>query len=208
MNRVLRGQMTGVITSYSIHYTKLYDHFSAIVKPIADGFFFSPCHLTAQDAVHPSLVKNLKNIIRESATHLPHRELFIKLELCQFFASLARYNPALFSTAETLSTSHTTNMKLAIEYLTDHYSEKITIRTMTELMNMSEQHFSRLFKTYTGKTFVEYLTLYRLECANKLLLKSNLPITQIPELTGFCNPNYFSRVYKNYYGHSPSQSRK
>ena len=75
-------------------------------------------------------------------------------------------------------------------------------------MNMSEQHFSRLFKTYTGKTFIDYLTQFRLEQARKLLLKSDLPITQIPELTGFCNPNYFSRIFKHYYEQTPSEARK
>lgn len=79
---------------------------------------------------------------------------------------------------------------------------------MSNYANMSNQHFCRLFKAYTGKTFIEFLSLYRLEQSNLLLITTDVPITQIPERTGFCNANYFARVYKNRYGHPPSYTRK
>jgi AraC family transcriptional regulator, transcriptional activator of pobA len=98
-------------------------------------------------------------------------------------------------------------IKSSLDYLNLHYSERITVRHMSEYCHLSIQHFSRLFKSYTGKTFIEYLTLFRLEQARKILSGTDIPIIQIPDLVGFCNGNYFSRLYKKYYGHPPSMGR-
>ncbi len=182
--------------------------FAAVTAPLTGNSRLDPCHFSGKAPVHAKLQKNIVNIISEAQNTRPYRELYIKLEICQFMAVWLRQCPSFHTSFESSGISHTAGMKVALEYLSNHYSEKINIKDMAALMNMSEQHFSRLFKAYTGKTFVEYLTLYRLEQANKLLHKSDLPITQIPELTGFCNPNYFSRVYRNQYGYAPSAVRK
>ncbi len=132
----------------------------------------------------------------------------IKAILCLFFTQLARDYPCLVSEPDKLSTNNIQAMKKAINYISDHYSEKITLSDISFYTTMSQQHFCRLFKTYTGKTFTQFITHHRLERANLLLLKTDLPVTQVPELTGFCNFNYFARVYKHHYGHAPSLTRK
>lgn len=99
-------------------------------------------------------------------------------------------------------------IKRAIAYIEDHHREKISLEDMSQLTNLSKQHFARLFKTYTGKTLVEYLTLFRLDMSNWYLKHTDLPITQIPEQVGFCNANYYARLYKRQYGMSPRDTRR
>ena len=73
---------------------------------------------------------------------------------------------------------------------------------------MSSAYFSTVFKRDTGKTFIEYLTDYRMEEASKLLLNDNLKTYVIAERVGYSDPNYFTYVFKRKYGLTPSKYRK
>ncbi|MFA9465660.1 MAG: helix-turn-helix domain-containing protein [Velocimicrobium sp.] len=183
-------------------------HFKQISCFLSEKSHLITYQLSTTNSFYKIIYPCIQTLLAEDCSNHPMKELMIKLEICRFFALLNRYIPDIIANSEKSYPSHTQNLKMAIEFLTNHYAEKITIKTMSQLMNMSEQHFSRLFKTYTGKTFVDYLTQFRLEQAKRLLIQSDLPITQIPELTGFCNPNYFSRIFKRHFGLSPSQTRK
>lgn len=183
-------------------------HLSKVLNPILLNNNLTPFHIPSDHSLHNTLLTSIQLIIQEAQNKQDYSESVIKLELCRFITQLVRHFSETLVFQTIYQSTSTQNLKKAMEYLSGHYHEKITIADMGHLMNMSEQHFCRLFKSFTGKTFIEYLTLYRLEQANKLLLNTTLPITQIPELTGFCNTNYFSRVYKCRYGQPPSQTRK
>jgi len=183
-------------------------HFKQILCPFTEKYNLCTYHISTKNTIYKTLYPSIKNLLAEVYSGNQMKELLIKLEICRFIALLNRQVPNMSTESEKQHLTHTQNLKISIEYLSNHYDEKITIGTMSRLMNMSEQHFSRLFKTYTGKTFIDYLTQFRLIQARKLLMQSDLPITQIPELTGFCNPNYFSRIFKHHFGQSPSQARK
>jgi hypothetical protein len=49
-----------------------------------------------------------------------------------------------------------------ISYMNSHYSEKITIEVLAELVNRSTGHFSKVFKTITGTTPMEFLNTIRI----------------------------------------------
>lgn len=184
-----------------MHLSSILNIYHKINNPIT--FNFSTTLTLYQKIINP-----IKNIITEYEKKDSHYKIQIKLYLCNFFTLIHRELPEIFLNKELLENAQTDYMKSSIEYLTENFNKKITISQMCSRINLSEQHFSRLFKSYTGKTFIEYLTLFRLEQAEKLLCQSNIPITQIPELTGFCNANYFSRIYKKHYNQSPSLTRK
>lgn len=113
----------------------------------------------------------------------------IKCLLILLFSIFSEILPANSFISAKISDS-TVIIKSSLEYLQLHYKENIRIVDMSHQYHISVQHFfSRLFKTYTGKTFVEYLTAFRLGIAKKLLMGTDLPVSRIPELTGFCNGN-------------------
>ena len=71
-------------------------------------------------------------------------------------------------------------------------------------MNYTPYYLSRIFKKYTGTTFSEYLTNYRIEQAKKLLGEGKLSVKEIAYATGFNSQGYFSKIFKKYAGVSPS----
>lgn len=92
-------------------------------------------------------------------------------------------------------------------YITEHYTEDLTVTCVAGQVNLSPAYFSRLFKKETGRSFVEYVTFVRLQRAVWLLRHTNKTIEQIAEELGFNTPNYFSAIFKKYAGLAPSEYR-
>ena len=76
---------------------------------------------------------------------------------------------------------------------------------------LNYDYVRKLFRREVGATPLEYLTSARMERAAAIILSgvqnrySNYTVAQIAEMCGYLEPLYFSRVFKNYYGLSPSQ---
>lgn len=87
------------------------------------------------------------------------------------------------------------------------YSLENSIRNLP----LNYDYVRKLFKSETGLTPLEYLTAKRMSFAREIMLSgitnrySNYTISQIAEMCGFAEPLYFSRVFKKYYGVSPTE---
>ncbi|MDN5276704.1 MAG: two-component system, response regulator YesN [Clostridiales bacterium] len=75
-------------------------------------------------------------------------------------------------------------------------------------MYISPYYLSHLFKEELNITFLEYLTMVRMEEAKKLLKDTSLSIVAIASQVGYEDASYFSKVFKKYVGISPAQYRK
>ena len=96
----------------------------------------------------------------------------------------------------------------AVQYVKERYADRdISIGKVCRQLGVSTAYFSTVFKRETGKTFIEYLTDYRMGRAEELLLNTNEKMYLIAEKVGYSDPNYFSLVFKKRYGMSPSQYR-
>jgi two-component system response regulator YesN len=96
----------------------------------------------------------------------------------------------------------------AKEYVREHYADSdLAVETVCRTLGVSTAYFSTIFKKETGKTFINYLTEYRMEVAVELLLTGDDKTYVIAEKTGYSDPNYFSYVFKKQFGMSPSKYR-
>ena len=75
-------------------------------------------------------------------------------------------------------------------------------------MFLSPVYVSRLFKQETGETFTDYITKVRIEKAKELLSYSAVKVYDVGRRTGYFNPRYFYRVFKNITGYTPSEYRR
>lgn len=90
-----------------------------------------------------------------------------------------------------------------------HYSEQnFSQEILCDHLGVSASYFSSTFKREIGTSFVQYLTMIRMERAKKLLKNTDLKTYEIADATGFSDPNYFSFCFKRYEGCSPSQYRQ
>ena len=92
-------------------------------------------------------------------------------------------------------------LKKVLGYIRDHFSEKIYLSDLAQLMNMNEQYFCRFFRMAMGKTPLTYINETRIRQASVLLQSSELPVAQIAEDCGFCSPGHFITAFRKFTRH-------
>lgn len=96
----------------------------------------------------------------------------------------------------------------AQEYIHEHYfDESLSLDDVCRVLGVSNAYFSTVFKKETGKSFIGYLTDYRMEKAARLLIETNEKSYIIAQNVGYADPNYFSYVFKRCFGTAPSKYR-
>lgn len=90
------------------------------------------------------------------------------------------------------------------EYLADNYQKKLSVSDLPEKFGYTPSYINRMFKKEFGCPPLQYLTGLRIEQAKKLLEKE-IDIKLIASATGYEDARYFSRVFKNETGMTPSQ---
>lgn len=96
----------------------------------------------------------------------------------------------------------------AVEYCRRHFADPVTIDKLASVAGYSRYHFTRLFKTHTGLTPVQYLTEVRLRAAVRLLRDTPMGLKEIAPCCGFPDGNYLCRVFHRAYGITPGTFRK
>lgn len=99
-------------------------------------------------------------------------------------------------------------MKIAMKYIQEHYSEKITIAEMADEVGCAPSYFMRIFKKNIGVSFIEYLNDFRIDMGARLLKETSDSIMEIGMQVGFDNLSYFNRSFKKKYLVTPGQFRK
>ena len=82
------------------------------------------------------------------------------------------------------------------------------LEEMEDISNVSVSYLSRKFKQIIGMGISEYIQMYRINIAKKLLVQSDESILSISSKCGFNDSNYFSSVFKRKEGISPLKYRK
>lgn len=96
-----------------------------------------------------------------------------------------------------------------LKYINEHYAEDITLEMLCSAAGgLSEQYLCRLFKQATGMRPVEYILKKRIGIARSYLEKTDMPISEVAERTGFHNTSYFYRNFKKFTGTSPLTCRQ
>jgi two-component system response regulator YesN len=96
----------------------------------------------------------------------------------------------------------------ADKIISERFSQDLTLEDISKELYISPQYLSRLYKNETGENFIERLTSVRIENAKKLMKQNKHSIKEICYMSGYCDPNYFSKLFKKHEGISPSTYQK
>ena len=106
----------------------------------------------------------------------------------------------------------TDNSKSAVEiiqnFLDTHYAEDIQRNDLSDIVFVSPDHLSRLFKKETGLSLMQYVTKKRITAACSLLAESRMPINRVALQVGYGNFAYFSKIFREITGMTPMNYRK
>lgn len=98
-------------------------------------------------------------------------------------------------------------VKNAIEYMQNHYAEKVTLSELADKMYVSQWHLSKLLNKHMKKSFSELLNEIRVKEAKQLLKDPSLRVGDVAEMVGFLDIAHFSRVFKKYTEMSANEYR-
>ncbi len=96
----------------------------------------------------------------------------------------------------------------SIRYINASYTEDIRIPELAAMENLSNSRYSVIFKRHTGMSPCAYIIDLRMKHACELLRTTDMSVKQIGILVGYEDPLFFSKLFKDKMGISPSQYRK
>ncbi|RBW68309.1 response regulator transcription factor [Bacillus taeanensis] len=96
----------------------------------------------------------------------------------------------------------------ALEYISAHYTENLTLQSVADIVHLSKSYFSLYFKKQTGRNFVDYLIELRIRKAKQLLVQNESRIYDVARVSGFKDVKYFSKVFKKVTGLTPMEYRE
>ena len=99
-------------------------------------------------------------------------------------------------------------IRLAKQYVLQHFSEPITLEEVCEAVGFSISYFSALFKKETGEGFAKYLTRIRIDEAKNLLRETSLSVGEIGEKVGYSDRKHFTSNFRKIVGLNPAEYRK
>lgn len=94
-----------------------------------------------------------------------------------------------------------------LEYIETHYTGKISISDLRNIVHVCEDKFTRSFKDITGVTPTKYIMDKRISHSINLLLTTNLPLEEIAIMSGFGSNSYMTRCFKQKLNTTPGRYR-
>lgn len=98
-------------------------------------------------------------------------------------------------------------IKQMLQYIQEHYAEELSINAIAQSANISESECLRCFRSTIGATPIQYTRQLRLQHAAEQLSSTGDRIADIANRCGFQEMSYFSKLFRQEQGITPSQYR-
>jgi AraC-like DNA-binding protein len=99
-------------------------------------------------------------------------------------------------------------MRLVERYIEEHLDQQILVANLSELVDLSEAHFSRAFRLAFGKPPHAYIVRRRVELAAQLMLAGREPLSEIALRCGFHDQAHLSKQFRQMTGETPAAWRR
>jgi AraC-like DNA-binding protein len=98
--------------------------------------------------------------------------------------------------------------QLVESYIEEHIDQQILVATLSDLINLSEAHFSRAFRLAYGEPPHAYIVRRRVELAAQLMLGSRDLLSEIALKCGFHDQAHLSKQFRQVTGETPAAWRR
>ncbi|WP_159887829.1 helix-turn-helix transcriptional regulator [Paenibacillus puerhi] len=184
----------------------VHDHYLA---PFLEGKLRFPVHYDSREPEFQA-ARDIMRLIKREYEHKPRAyELVVKAQLYLLFSLLARrYLPERGMEPLASADKRMERFKSLILHIQANFGDKLTLSEASQFVNLTPYHFCKVFKSATGRTFVDFVNRIRMDEAERLLRTGSLTVTEVAERVGCGNLNYFTKLFKQIKGTTPSIARK
>lgn len=145
---------------------------------------------------------NIKDMKKRDA-FLFGADQMLKLKLEIFLIELIR--SVNTSESEPFPAANDAKISEIYSYVSNNYSEKITLNDLCFLFCTNKTTICKSFKNTYGDTLINHINKLRIKHAKNLMREGNLNLTQISEKVGFSSIHYFNKIFKSLENKSPSE---
>ncbi len=174
------------------------------VKPLLKEHHFPEKDHIINCGTLPEYTRIFQTMIQEMQLCKPHYQELLTVLFKQLLITVSRQ----LLSESTLTSYVQFEIDQAVRHFLTHYNEELNIEEVAASHHMSTSYFIRNFKQYTGMTPLSYILKVRISNAQHLLETTTYNMNEIASFVGYDNPLYFSRLFKNQTGLSPSEYRK
>jgi len=103
---------------------------------------------------------------------------------------------------------HASAMRKAELFIRENLTRKISLGEISKIAGLSAPYFSTIFKEEMGENLSSYVNRQRVEKASKLLLETDLTLSEIATSCCFQDQSWFSKIFKSFTGISPGKYRR
>ena len=123
--------------------------------------------------------------------------------ICELLSALLTYFPPVPVTGK--HRRDTEFIHTVADYVGNHYASDLSTASICNALGYNISYFCKRFKESFGTTFTDYLNTYRIHIATGFHRYSTLPLSEIAAKVGYNDYCYFSRVFRQSMGMSPSE---
>lgn len=145
----------------------------------------------------------LRRIIGELSMQPPSFRISIKALFLEFLVLLGRAQVKELHN----STHRQEAIHRAIIYMEQNLTRKLTLADISRHANLNKNYFCEYFRSETGTSPWDYLIQLRIEKVKKLLSETDLPLSEIAQISGFCDQSYMSRAFRKVENVTPHNFR-
>lgn len=149
---------------------------------------------------------DVSQIFSENSNHFHELEQLDSLEELNVWLSAAIHRFVNY-TFDFSGARHSDAVYKAMDYIRNHYSEKITLEDVANCVFLSRSYLSKVFKEETGIGVVDYIKKVRIEKSKLFLLDKRIKVADVAEICGFEDQSYFTKVFGAETGVSPKKYR-
>jgi AraC-like DNA-binding protein len=150
------------------------------------------------------VLKTIKKLLVSEGT-----ELYLKLQYLLVLLSDFEYHQLSEKNfIDDLPAEFSSRIRKIHNYVETNYHRKMKLKEMANLLNMSEQSFSRFFSKIMGKPFFTFLNEYRINLAKRMLMDTDWSVREICFACGYESVTFFHRQFKKFEDCTPSKYRK
>lgn len=193
-----------------LYHNKIGDSLSKYLIPINQKQVSLPVRIGRDSECNREILRQIRNIIDAYMGKIPAYQLSILSSLYAILGEFILQNRIVSSAPEIMNSAlaRLEQFKTVLSYIETNYNGKLSIKDMADQINMSQYHFCRFFKSFTGKTPMEYLIGYRIYQAELLLKDPARKIIEIAMDVGFNNFSYFIKCFKGNKKMTPAKYRR
>jgi len=153
----------------------------------------------------------IKNLIPKIKALPSLKDEILYVELLSILIALSKCKFQSLSEAsfvDDLPGEYNNRMTKIHEFVELHFSRKIYLKELAELVNMSEQSFSRFFSKIMGRPFFTFLNEYRINMASRMLIDTDRSVAEVGFACGYESLPFFHKQFNKFKTVSPSKFRK